>query len=93
MKVFFNKREKCVFFSKVGELLWLFFFYTLFRYSIFLEGWAGMVGMEYFSSLDSGIHIFSFLFSFFYSAMKKTVVIPSALSANHGSLPGASLPG
>lgn len=52
-----------------------------------------MVGMEYFSSLDSGIHIFSFLSSFFYSAMKKTVVIPSALSANHGSLPGASLPG
>ena len=29
MKEFFNKREKCVFFSKVGELLWLFFFYTL----------------------------------------------------------------
>lgn len=51
-----------------------------------------MVGMEYFSSLDSGIHILSFLSSFF-SAMKKTVVIPSALSANHGSLPGASLPG
>ena len=35
MKEFFNKREKCVFFSKVGELLWLFFFYTLFIYSIF----------------------------------------------------------
>lgn len=34
MKEFFNKREKCVFFSKVGELLWLFFFYTLFIYSI-----------------------------------------------------------
>ena len=30
-----------------------------------------MVGMEYFSSLDSGIHILSFLSSFFYSAMKK----------------------
>lgn len=31
MKVFSNKREKnvCVF-SNVGELLWLFFFYTLF---------------------------------------------------------------
>ena len=44
MKVFFNKREKCVFFSKVGELLWLFFFYTLFIYSIFFkEGqeWLG----------------------------------------------------
>lgn len=36
MKVFFNKREKYVFFSKVGELLWLFLFYTLFIYSIFL---------------------------------------------------------
>lgn len=36
MKVFSNKREKmCVFFLKVGELLWLFFFYTLFIYSIF----------------------------------------------------------
>lgn len=52
-----------------------------------------MVGMEYFSSLDSGIHILSFLSSFFYSSMKKTVVIPSALSANHGSLSEASLPG
>lgn len=52
-----------------------------------------MVGMEYFSSLDSGIHILSFLSSFFYSAMKKTVVIPSALSANRESLSEASLPG
>ena len=52
-----------------------------------------MVGMEYFSRLDSSIHILSFLSSFFYSAMKKTVVIPSALSANHESQPEASLPG
>lgn len=34
MKVFSNKREKMCVFSKVGELLWLFFFYTLFIYSI-----------------------------------------------------------
>ena len=52
-----------------------------------------MVGMEYFSSLDSGIHILSFLSSFFLFCHEKTVVIPSALSANHGSLSGASLPG
>ena len=51
-----------------------------------------MVGMEYFSSLDSGIHILSFLSSFLFFH-EKTVVIPSALSANHGSLSEASLPG
>ena len=35
MKVFSKKRAKMCFFFKVGELLWLFFFYTLFIYSIF----------------------------------------------------------
>lgn len=35
MKVFSKKREKMCVFFKVGELLWLFFFYTLFIYSIF----------------------------------------------------------
>ena len=51
-----------------------------------------MAWIEFFSSLDSSIHILSFLSSFFYSAKKK-VVIPSALSVNRESLPEASLPG
>mgnify|MGYP007058625799 CR=1 FL=1 len=31
----------------------------------FFKGWAGMAWIEFFSSLDSSIHILSFLSSFF----------------------------
>ena len=51
-----------------------------------------MAWIEYFSSLDRGIHILSFLSSFFFCE-EKTEFIPSALSANHESQPEASLPG
>ena len=51
-----------------------------------------MAWIEYFSSLDSGIHFLSFLSSFFI-LRRKTEFIPSALSANHESQPEASLPG
>lgn len=51
-----------------------------------------MVGMEYFSRLDSGIHILSFLSAFFI-LRRKTEFIPSVLSANHESQLEASLPG
>ena len=51
-----------------------------------------MVGIEFFSSLECGIRILSFL-SLFLFCEEKTEFIPSALSVNLGSLPAASLPG
>ena len=51
-----------------------------------------MAWIEYFSSLDNGIHILSFLSAFLFCE-EKTEFIPSALSTNHESQPEASLPG
>lgn len=80
----------CVCF-KVGELLWLFSFIPYLYIVFFFKEGQEWLGWNTSQALIV-VFISSHSCLLFYSNMK-TVVIPSALSANHGSLSEASLPG